>query len=440
MNKSIKTTHVFILMILVVVATVGITYSYLAVKIKNVESESTISVNTGKMIITYENNSSNIVLDNIIPGVYTNKKFTLIGENTSNVNNQGLDPNMYYKVGLVVEENTFSEGALVYELTKDASSSENGEMANGLIGIVPKNPDTIWIGDGYFTPSQTEERHVYNLKIEFKETNENQNEDQGKSFKGYVNISDGEINYFETDSWATIASHVKAGTAAARYASDIGVTREITLASADDTLNGKTYKVRLANNSNYDCTLDSKTACGFVVEFQDIITELKMNDTATNVGGWPGSKIYGYVNIDIYNALPVDLRAVIIDTEVVSGHGSGDKNTSRTDGNWTSTDKLYLLSTKEVWGDCTQSNCYDTATEVTRQLDYYVNLGVVTSDSTKYKETIKQFNGSDQVWWTRTARVHSDNIYYFLNVYFDGSPATLNAHYKYGVAPAFRIG
>lgn len=44
----------------------------------------------------------------------------------------------------------------------------------------------------------------------------------------------------------------------------------------------------------------------------------------------------------IYNAIPEELRNGIIDTIVVSGHGKSNTE------NFTSTDKLYLLSTAEI--------------------------------------------------------------------------------------------
>ncbi len=99
-----------------------------------------------------------------------------------------------------------------------------------------------------------------------------------------------------------------------------------------------------------------------------------MNSSNTNVGGWPASELYTYVQNDIYNALPSDLKSKIIDTYIVSGHGKNDS------ANFTSTDKLYLLSTKEVWGKEGTSNVinYDTTDAYTRQLDYY-----------KEKETIR---------------------------------------------------
>ena len=101
-----------------------------------------------------------------------------------------------------------------------------------------------------------------------------------------------------------------------------------------------------------------------------------MNSTNTNAGGWPATSMRTYVNNDIYNALPSELKNGIIDTYVVSGHGPSHS------ANFTSTDKLYLLSTKEVWGKEGTSNVinYDTTDAYTRQLDYYKAQGVTTSN------------------------------------------------------------
>lgn len=78
----------------------------------------------------------------------------------------------------------------------------------------------------------------------------------------------------------------------------------------------------------------------------------------------------------IYNAIPEELRNGIIDTIVVSGHGKSNTE------NFTSTDKLYLLSTAEIW-EQGNSSCRidaDAARDVTRQLDYYKNLETSTID------------------------------------------------------------
>ena len=232
----------------------------------------------------------------------------------------------------------------------------------------------------------------------------------------------------------------------------------------------ETYKVRVANNSHYysetesanECkdndgnVLTSQTACGFVVEFVDILRYGGMNNTDTNKGGWPASSMYKYINGDttdhltyggtnatLYSKLPSDLRSVIADTTVISGHGSADKNTERTDHNWESTDKLYLLTSGEVYSNCLTGNCYDTASyphnnsgaTTTRQLDYYNGLTVTTSEN--YEKAIKQKNGSNSWWWLRGATAYNSTS--FRIVYTGGNNDSNFAYNSGGVAPAFRI-
>ena len=217
---------------------------------------------------------------------------------------------------------------------------------------------------------------------------------------------------FASDSWSTIAANVQAGNTD-KY--NVGDTKEVDLGSLG------IHIVRISNMS--ECTTEtSETACGFVVEFADIITGHAMISTSTNVGGWPASEGRTYINSTIYESLPNDLQNVIVSTKVISGHGKTSGET-----NFTSTDKLYLLSTKEVWGEA----LYDTLDTETRQLDYYKNLGVTTSS---YAAAIKQYNGS---WWLRSA--YSGNTYYFINVTDGGYLNTDIAYRSYGISPAFRI-
>ena len=149
-----------------------------------------------------------------------------------------------------------------------------------------------------------------------------------------------------------------------------------------------THTVRIANKS--ECTTEtSETACGFVVEFADIITKQQFNSTNTNVGGWRDSKIRTYINDTIYKSLPSDLQNVITSTKVISSHGS-----TRGETNFETQDKLYLLSGHEVYENGTDRPISesDTSYNNTKQLDYYKNQGVTTSS---YAGAIKQYNGSD---------------------------------------------
>ena len=228
---------------------------------------------------------------------------------------------------------------------------------------------------------------------------------------------------FATDSWETIASAVSSGQTD-NY--NVGDTKEVEVTGYG------TFTVRIANKSTpSECNTSgfSETACGFVVEFVDVITTYNMNSTNTNVGGWPGSAMYSFVNDTIYNALPEDLRNVIADTYVVSSHGPNDST------NLTSTDKLYLLSTKEVWRKSGTSNTinYDTAEAETRQLDYYTNLGVSTSNDSgaiKYDAS-----GTATIWWLRSATSTTSSNFY--SVITSGDWNNNNANNTNGCCPDF---
>lgn len=412
------------LLMLLLSFVLGITYSYLAAKINNPETSSTIAVEAGKLSITYENNSNNIFLNNIIPGDSVTKQFTLTGINTTKPNDITKNTDLKYKIGIVIDVNTFSNGALTYTLTKDSSSSTNGKLANDTTGTIDQS-GTQYIGNGNFPSGTNNDKHIYNLTISFPDTNIDQSIDQGASFACHITVEQ-YIPSFKNDSWSDIASAVSSGNSDVYK---VGEEKEVVLSD------GTSYTVRIANNSNpNECRNDnfSQSACGFVVEFVDIVERRRMNSTYTNVGGWPDTEIRTYANGEFFNKLPSELQNVIMDTKVISGHGSEDTS------NLISTDKIYLLSSHEIWSNKVthNSNDADTAYSQTRQLDYYSSKGV-TTDS--YSGAIKQYNSSNDWWWLRTA-----TYFYsvdFLAVYSDGAWRSGSANNSTrGFAPAFRIG
>ena len=244
---------------------------------------------------------------------------------------------------------------------------------------------------------------------------------------------------FGTDSWETISCNIKNGNISKYKVGDIKAV----------TLEGYgTHQVRIANISTpEECNNEgfSQSACGFVLEFTDILAKYAMNTKKTNIGGWPASDLYKFVNgtdnttylayttntktkssvKSIYMSLPEDLRNIIIDTTVVSGHGPSDKN------NFASTDKLYLLDGKELYGT-TYTEKWETAKGSERQLDYYLAVGSTTSNKTKI---VKQYNSANLDWWIRTADSGSNG--YFFRV---GSGRNSTSNVLYGVSVAFRIG
>ena len=192
MNKFDKyKIPIFIsLNILVLISLFGMAYAYFKATVNNTESASTISIESGELTINYQGNTANIVASGIVPGWSETKKFTLSGKNTTKTNEFHTDNNLYYKIILAIDNNTFSEGALTYSLAKDSTSSPNGKMADEASGTINQSGNQI-IGYGYFSETSTFVDHIYNLTISFPSTEYDQSADNGKSFAAHVTIGEG---------------------------------------------------------------------------------------------------------------------------------------------------------------------------------------------------------------------------------------------------------
>ena len=316
-----------------------------------------------------------------------NQTSILTYEVTNNSSNYDAEVN----VTCVPKEGTTAKyTSIKNKLENDATVVKAKETLNGTLTV------TL---DKVATENVTEE---YTCKLEF---NAVERDTLGK-----------EIPAFQKDSWSTISANVKSGNTS-KY--NVGDTKEVDLGSLG------THTVRIANMSECTNGETSETACGFVVEFVDIIKNQKFNSTRTSVGGWKDSELRTYVNGTIYNALPGDLQNVITTTKVISGHG---KNSGET--NFETQDKLYLLNAQEVWN----GNDYDTSVGTSKQLDYYKNQGVTT---TNYAGAIKQYNGTGSSWWLRSA--NSNYAITFLFVVDNGGWSSRYANISDGVSPAFRI-
>ena len=375
------------------------------------------------------------------------------GFNTSNVTNMSymfynsqattLDVS-HFDTSKVTNMSNMFQGSQV--TTLDLSSFDTSNVTNiGYMFRSATNLKTIYVSNKFNTGNVTNSSGMFTGSTNLvggKGTKYNSSYvdktyariDGGTSNPGYfTDIADKDIpapNSFATDSWKTIIKAV-GNNNISKY--NVGDTRTIDMGTYG------THTLRIANKSKpSSCSKSgySQTACGFVLEFADIITTYNMNPAGTyknveyeygwNKDGWPASAMRTFVNNDIYNSLPSDLRSGIVETTVVSGYGSSDS------ANFTSTDKLYLLSPMEVWGDWTgmYGSEVDRAKNQTRQLDYYSNLGVTYNN---YNSAIKKHGKTQYFWWHRSAKY--DN-----NIGFYGMRGNGYAYRDGGVSPAFRIG
>ena len=425
-----KNIVVLIVSLMLVVAIVfGLSYAWLRLT-KTSTIENKITAGNLELVLD-DTTSEGITLVNEVPRSYqqgmetTEYTFTLTNKNSTSSYKLSLADLEKYtdedgKETVIADENRINDSKIRYILLKD------GEVATADKSkiLTDRTIDTGTIKKG--------QTISYSLRVWIDSRagdNNTENEVMGKIFNVQLSLVAEQIKSstevkplaFATDPWDVISKAVKEN----NYPYQVGDTKEVGMGELG------THTVRVANTSSCTNEETSETACGFVVEFADIISKQSMNSTSTNVGGWPASEMRTYVNGTVYNSLPSDLQNVIAETRVVSGHGSTAGET-----NFTSSDKLYLLSTKEVWGKESTSNTIngDTAEVETKQLDYYKNSGVTTSN---YSGTNKQYQSVDCTWWLRSTPLYSSTT--FFDVFSGGNNSLHTSSDVHGVSPAFRI-
>lgn len=471
-NQKVWVTVLFSTMSFLTIILVGMGYAFFTTNNPEGSTAEIIS-KTGRMVINY-NDGTDIIqpVTGIVPSnaILVDKTFTITALNTTK--------DMYMPLTLSLEyTNTFQYDELLYFIK--ITESSNTKMYNGKVNAYEITEDLItsmgwsnellgydyksiedwsgnlytqWLYDFYLLPNQNEASITFNFKMMFPDNNQDQSYNKGATFNGKFVVDTDNANIFAIDSWETIAKNVK----------NENIGNYPVGAEKDVEIDGKSYTVRVANNTKpEECTREdfSQTACGFVVEFADIVEYRDMNPAGEykgttypdgwNVDGWPATAMRTYANGDFFNKLPSDLQSVIIDTKVISGHGPDDVNPNREDGNWESTDKIYLLSTHEVWEEDTSADIdnynkisiLDTAYNDTRQLDYYKLKGVTTNN---YANAVKGNYNYDEntyyigAWWLRAA--YSTASSGFNMVDMGGQTNGTDSFQSIGFAPAFRIG
>ena len=422
MKKIEKNRDVVNSILLILVLVISLGYAYLN---SNLNITGTSHLNA---------NSWNIYWDNIVLG----------SNNVTSVNTPATISSGLTEVTFNVN---FQQPGDTYEFTVDAVNDGSinamvSVVSNGVFaanGTTPKTLPayleyTVTYSDGAAIAQnhllEAGETETYKVRVHYKEditASQLPSTSDNYVFKFSVTYVQADSNAipaphptsFTEDDWSTIVMAVQTGNTGVYH---VGDTKTV------DMGNLGTHTLRIANTTTpAECSTTgfSGTACGFVLEFADIITTHNMNSTNTNVGGWPASEMRTYINSDIYNALPSALKNGIINTTVVSGHGSSDSN------DFTSTDKLYLLSPVEVWGYNSYSQ-NDTARNLSRQIDYYSDLEV---NNTNYSAAIKPYQDSSDEWWyLRTA---SAGIFLTVD---QGGYFFVPAQSIGGVSPAFRLG
>ncbi len=382
--------------------TISLSYAYFSINVSGNDNAKDVVVTAGTLSLTYTDGPE-IKVENIRPGKTITKEVS--------VKNTGTLDAAY---NLIWQEltNEITDNEMLISATCERLNS-TGIVEGTCDSVVSSSigPDTIQRNISI----ESNITHKYTFTMTFKETNTNQNENQGKNFNGVIGIEEYKYVPFSDDTWSTIANNVKNGNTE-QY--NLGDTRIINMGDYG------THVLRVANKSTpSECSTSgfSQTACGFVIEFADIIIKKEMEGDTVFADSWPKSQVYDILNNDIYNnVFPTDLQNIIIDTATVSTNCDNNSTTS------TTKDKLYLLSISEVSSRFSYSDSIET---MTRQLDYYKN-------NSAYSYVIKKTGTVGWPWWARNGSCGN-----FMGFGSDGgSIFSSYGNISVGVSPAFRIG
>ena len=145
--------------------------------------------------------------------------------------------------------------------------------------------------------------------------------------------------------------------------------------------NGKTLEYRIIG-INHDDLADSSGKAGLTFEATNAVLGARLNPTDTNTGGWEKSELRGRFNSgDLWTLLPAELQSKVKSvTKMTDNKGGGSAGTPTA-----TTDKVFLLSATEVWGNLESDGV---------QYEYYKSKGVTSSN---YSGASLGFNR-----WTRS--------------------------------------
>ncbi|MEG1995767.1 MAG: InlB B-repeat-containing protein [Bacilli bacterium] len=170
-NKKVILTLSIVSALTLLLAVVGITYAYFTANVIGNDKASSMIVNTGTLSVDFIDGPQ-ISLPNAMPGASVTKTFKVI--------NTGTVP-VHYNIRWDKVVNTFAtKSDLVYEVKRSTGKVITGEaVAPEFNEYLPGATDLIINKD---------EMHEYTFKITFKETGAAQNDNQGKSFSGMLQV------------------------------------------------------------------------------------------------------------------------------------------------------------------------------------------------------------------------------------------------------------
>ncbi len=194
MNENNKGTTILLTVIGVatlLVAVVGATFAYFTANVKDVNPDKTdVNVSAATVGTITFTHGDTITLQNAYPGDLDSKTFTIAADATSTIP-------VEYNIYLTVTNNTFITNNLEYKLSATSVTGTNGTASTGLPTLEGSqyvaldsttygNAKKVLIGTAKLGTKGTVD--TWTMEVRLKETNELQNDDQGKEFSGKLSV------------------------------------------------------------------------------------------------------------------------------------------------------------------------------------------------------------------------------------------------------------
>lgn len=217
-----------------------------------------------------------------------------------------------------------------------------------------------------------------------------------------------QVGNFATSTWAEIKAAVQAGINGLDLSEHwaVGDTKSVTLTT------NEVIELQIAG-FNHDTYSDGVTAPVTLVMKNCLNTKYYMNNSNTNNGGYPASVMKPYVETNIYNKLPADLKAIVAPVKKKC-YTTYNQASSLSEANY----NVWLLAEAEVFDS--------------------VSFTVGNGEGTKYPiftnnaGRVKKVNDSADYWWLRSA--YSNNSTNFVSVGSNGAVI-----YGYGASTSLGV-
>ena len=405
MNNNDKKILFGISIVFLFIISASLSYAYFSSSVIGNENAKDMVVEAGTLKLTYTD-SPEIIMQNIKPGQTITKKVTVKNTGTLDTAYNLVWQELYNKIG---------RNDLVMSYTCERLNS-SGTVDGTCTGLTETPVKTKTITKNI--PIESGVTHKYTITITFKETGENQNYNQGKSFSGvldieeYSNIAGTLKNKFYEVSGMTDRSLVKS----ISFYSDNRVIDGTESYDVSEEQNGsvKMYvKQNGENNSLYDLTIVGN---GIIAFPEDSSNLLSFNVFDPCSGPLSNLTLIDFNNsIDTSSVIDMSYMFVYNRTDVIDLSNFNTSNVANMDGMFSYSDVTTLdLSNFDTSKVTNMSNMFYGSQATTLDLSNF--------DTSKVTNMSNMFNGSKAT----TINVSSFNTSKVTDMWgmFNGSKAT----------------